>query len=337
MSSSGKKDRSSSSYKKTHSSSSPKSHHHKASDSGVGSLSDQDSLAANPDGNFTAQGYQQQSQSSHALREALDAARFDLDLWKQKYRELEEDLRVARSDHRDLDASFRALSLKNSLLEADQKTHATSIRKLQDALRDKADEADRLREDLRRFRHSPPQEPNVSAPLGPGPSFSSRVLSDHKLPRTESSRKEKTREGEGATRRRQGASSKPLRQQGRKGPFELPLCKLGLLWTLRALGALGTLGPLSSHQLHRAFGPGHRSVANEPALQNPRSGRDYVPYGASSGSQPMGSTSTSTPRSVQVPSYAAGYSDSVFYDESEFETGDYYAHPLPEKKNKSRR
>ncbi|EGY20002.1 uncharacterized protein VDAG_02018 [Verticillium dahliae VdLs.17] len=319
MSSSGKKDRSSTSYKKTHSSSSPKSHHHKASDSGVGSLSDQDSLAANPDGNFTAQGYQQQSQSPRALREALDAARFDLDLWKQKYRELEEDLRVARSDHRDLDASFRALSLNNSLLEADQKTHATSIRKLQDALRDKADEADRLREDLRRFRHSPPQEPNVSAPLGPGPSFSPRVPSDHKLPRTESDRKEKHRE-----EKERHAEDKRLRSRfdnkEEKGPSSSHSANSGYSGQS---GHSGHSGRSRRTSYIEPFGPGHRSVANEPAVQNPRSGRDYVPYGASSGGRPVGSTSTSTPRSVQVPRYAAGYSNSVSYDESEFETGDY--------------
>lgn len=147
-----KKERSSS-HKKTSSSggSSPRGHHHKTSDSGVGSLSDQDSYAANPDRTFTAQDYHHQSQDPAALIEALKAADYELSKWKNKCKALEKDLQDARVEHRGLDASYRALVDRNDNLEEDNKSLSEERHRLQR-------QNDDLREEARRFRNSPPRE-----------------------------------------------------------------------------------------------------------------------------------------------------------------------------------
>ncbi|KAM0284517.1 hypothetical protein ACHAQH_001883 [Verticillium albo-atrum] len=321
MSSSERKDRSSS-HKKSHGSS-PKGHHHKASDSGVGSLSDQDSLAANPDRVFTAQDYQQQSQSPRALREALDNSRFELGQWKERYRELEADLHVSRSEHRNLDASFRALSERNTLLENEQKANAVTIRALREVAQEKAKEADSLRENLRRLRHSPPQEPNISVPLGPGPS---RASPETKLPRAESSKKDKHRD----EKARHAEDKERLRSRfdnkDEQGPSSSHSGHSG------HSGRSGHSGHSRRESYIEPFGHGGKPVA----IESLRSGRDYVTYSTSSTRPPI-VTSSSTPRSPLVPPYAAPYNETVFYDDSEHEHGDYVAHPLPEKKHKSRR
>ncbi|ROT43466.1 hypothetical protein SODALDRAFT_319919 [Sodiomyces alkalinus F11] len=180
-------------------SSSPRAHHRKTSDSALGSLSDQDSFASNPDRSFTPQDYSELSKDPYALAEALKAAEYELSTWKKKCKELEAELQNARSEYRGLDATYRAQIDRNSVLEDENKIlSGENIR-----LRNKNED---LRDEMRRIRNSPPRERELPAEmtgaLGPDsrPSSSSKDANasrhHRERERERESKKEKEKEKE---------------------------------------------------------------------------------------------------------------------------------------------
>jgi hypothetical protein len=78
---------------------SPSGSRPRGSDSGLGSSSDQNSGAANPDRVFTAQDRREQSQSLSALREAWANAVKKADHYKKKYEKADEDLANASKSY----------------------------------------------------------------------------------------------------------------------------------------------------------------------------------------------------------------------------------------------
>lgn len=345
-------------------SSSPRGHHRKSSDSALGSLSDQDSFASNPDSTFTAQDYSELSKDPYALAEALKAAEYELGTWKKKYKELEAELQSVRSEYRGLDATYRAQIDRNSVLEDENKLlSGENIR-----LRRKNED---LRDEVRQIRNSPSRERDLPAEmtgaLGPEPRSSSSKDSSASRHHRES-RKEKEKEREKRDReekeREQRHREKEERERHREEK-EREQRHREDKERLRSRFDVEGKGPSSNHSAHsdhssrsvqsshsgrsrrgsylEPFGPGGRapSQASSTASHPPSASRSkystYVPSRPVMVPTLAAPTYSDVPRTSQVPAYTTDLSEAVFSDDP-IPAGDYYAHPLPsEKPHRSRR
>ncbi|RYP13318.1 hypothetical protein DL767_010804 [Monosporascus sp. MG133] len=110
-------------------------------DSGVGSLSsDQASSGGKPDRRFTAHDYQDQHSNIYALQEALDRATENVEHYKKKCRDLNNEVSNINKTNRETEALFRAQCDRNEQLEQELSLIREQYKELQadyDDLRDK--------------------------------------------------------------------------------------------------------------------------------------------------------------------------------------------------------
>ena len=166
---------------------------HQRSDSGVGSFSDNESRASNPDRDYLAPGYEEQ-RSIYSLQHALDATRQERDEWMAKVAGLENDLKLVRNEFEQNKARMRALANENELLGQENERLTKANKELTEENKELTEENADLNESAKELKKA-----NRKSSSNSSPSVSTITPSDSsdekKLRR--SSSKKRTKESSG--------------------------------------------------------------------------------------------------------------------------------------------
>lgn len=278
-------------------SSSSRGYYHKSGDSGVGSLSDHDSLAANAGGYAGDYG-----QSSSARR--LDQTKLEFERLKAVNTQLEADKQSLKVQNQELKSAMRELQERIKNYKEDNTALSDDLHELRDLNEKLHIENGVLREDVRRLRSSPPRE----SPPSTSTSSSSGLRRRDSKRSSPSQKEEKERDQrlrdrlDGKTDK--GPPSSTSGSSGHSGRTRRP----SVIVTMPAVSV-----PPSSSRSQPLYVPS--PSRNSPAMSP-------SPHVANA----------STPRTPVNPAYA-GYADPSYFD-TEQGSGDYVHEPLPHRQAK---
>jgi hypothetical protein len=135
-------------------------------------LSDQDSLAANPDRSFTAQEFEEQLNNNRALRQALQSQAAAVADYQAKCKQIDADLTKRNQEYRELYSQWQGLLQRNEVLEDEKKAIfrekkglANHVKTLEEHNAALQDEVNHLRDKVKRLKNSPPTGPQMSGAL----------------------------------------------------------------------------------------------------------------------------------------------------------------------------
>lgn len=136
---------------------------HQRSDSGVGSFSDSESRASNPDHDYIAPGYDD-PRSIYSLQLALDQARQERDDWIAKATALEENLTLVHNEFAQHKAHVRAITNEKEILAQEKEILAQEKERLTKSNKELAEENAQLQESAKELKKASRKSSSNSSP-----------------------------------------------------------------------------------------------------------------------------------------------------------------------------